>query len=283
MLSARDHELRSRGLGSSDVSAVVGENPYKTAHDVYLEKRGLVERSEGSAATWLGHELEPIIAKRYALETGVALRPGPGTMRHHEHEWVLASTDYEYIDGARIVECKYVGGSVMSHWTRDVDGIPPYVHMQAQWQMFARSIPRCDVIVLFGATAEFRIYELEVDEGIMAPLLTIARRFWFDHVLTAEPPPVDHTENAKRMLRTLYPISRKPLKPAPIECNEWFNRRLAAEPELERWQREYDLANNKLREAIGDAEGITGDFGIVTNKADKRGRRSLRVYPRRAS
>lgn len=281
MLSSEQVELRAHGLGSSDMSAVASENPYWDVHRVWLVKRGLLDTSEPTDATWLGHEMEPIVAKRYTIETGVELVDGPGTVAHPEHPWALATTDREYTDRSRIVECKWVGQRVAWHWTLEADGAPPYVLIQGQWQMFVRNIPRLDVAVIFGGTADFRIYELQRDEAMIGALLKIGERFWFDRVLAGTPPPVDETRSARHVLEALFPRHLAPLKPAPVEAEKWFELRQQAEARREEAQEEFDLASNKLRECIGDAAGIVGDWGRATWKADKRGVKSLRVYPRK--
>lgn len=280
MLTEEQQRIRSAGLGSSDISAVAGEHPYKNAHAVWLEKRGLVEPQEPTDATWLGDQMEPIIAARYAQEMGVRIVPGPGTVAHPEHPWALATTDYEHADGSRIVECKWVGQRPMAHWSMDADGAPPYVACQMSWQMFVRGINRADCAVIFGATAEFRIYEFTRDNGIIDAMFRIGQRFW-QRVLDGEPPPIDETEEARQTLLALYPTSYAPLKPAPPEAEHWFQEHEAADAEIERWTDRKKLAANKLREAIGDAVGIEGPWGKATWKSSKAGVRTLRTYPRK--
>lgn len=283
MLTAEQHETRRGGLGSSDISAIVGENPFKTPHDVWLDKRGLVEPSEETDATWLGHEMEPIIGKRYTRETGIELTAGPGTVKHAELPWALCTTDWESVIGDRIVECKWVGGRVDHHWTLEADGAPEYVQCQAQWQMGVRGMERADVAVIFGRTAEFRFYKFERDEKMIESLFAIGRRFWERHVLTGEPLPVDHTDSARKMLLAYYGKNKKLLRPATRQAEELFERCQAAADARAEAERLENLAKNQLCELIGDAEGFKGDFGSVTWKADKRGRRSLRFYPRKVA
>lgn len=277
MLTPEQIEQRRHGIGSSDVSAVVGQNPYRNAHDVWLEKRGLRDESEETDASWLGSQLEAVIALRYELETGTKLMMGPGTVAHAEHPWALATTDRERTDGARIVEAKWVGQRVAWHWTLDADGAPPYVHTQAQWQMWIRGIDNCDIAVIFGGTAEFRIYEFARNDRIISALAKLAGAFWHDHVLTGAPPPIDGSASAREVLRALFPRNWRPLATAPVEAAAWVARRAEAKRLVEQAEAEVDLASNKLIELIADADGIVGDFGVVTFRADKNGNRRLRV------
>ncbi len=279
-LSLEQLEIRTRGIGSSEIAALCGESPWRNAHDVWLEKLGLAEPFEGNDATWLGNELEPIIAKRYAQETGAEITHGPGTKLHPENPWALASTDYEWADRSRVVECKLVGIRAMHHWTMDADGAPTYVQLQAQWQCYVREIERADVAVIFGGTAEFRIYEFTRDNELISALVTIAKRFWETNILERVAPPIDGSESARATLSALYPSNRRPLLPAPPEAEQWFLRRAKAVEEGKAAEAEKDLATNKLIEMIGDADGIEGNFGVVTFKKTKAGRRAIRVWAR---
>ena len=51
------HEFRAGGIGSSDIAAIMGKSPYKTAADVYYEKCGLSEQFQ-TAAMKRGKEKE---------------------------------------------------------------------------------------------------------------------------------------------------------------------------------------------------------------------------------
>jgi len=142
-----------------------------------------------------------------------------------------------------------------------------------------RGKDRCDVAVIFGSTAEFRIYEFQRDNDMIDALRKLGGGFWHDNVLGAVAPAVDGSESARRTLNALYPSNRRPLEDAPPAAEEWFVRRQRACEQIEALETEKRLATNKLCELIGDADGIVGGWGRATWKADKRGQKSLRVYP----
>lgn len=280
-LTQEDREIRHAAIGSSEIAAIAGENPWANAHDVWLKKKGFVEdESSGSDATWLGHELEPIIARRWEREMGIALVPGGKTRRHPEHTWCVGTLDYQTEDASRIVECKYVGGRVANHWLMDADGAPPYYQIQVQWQMGLSGIHCADVAVIFGATAEFRIYRHAFDPGVFEALLGIGERFM--RLLDSDAyPAIDGSESARETLRAVYGSNRRPLAMAPPDAQVWFSRRLEADREIDRWESEKKLATNKLCEMVGDADGIEGEFGKFTWKARKDGVRVAKLYPRK--
>lgn len=56
-------DWRRRGIGGSDVSAIIGLSPFRTARDIYYDKLGIaaVEEDEGNwVAMEMGHLLEDI-------------------------------------------------------------------------------------------------------------------------------------------------------------------------------------------------------------------------------
>ena len=59
---------RRRGIGGSDVAAIMGISPFRTARDLYFDKRGIApfEDNEGNwVAMKMGHFLEDLVAKIY--------------------------------------------------------------------------------------------------------------------------------------------------------------------------------------------------------------------------
>ena len=60
-------DYRRRGIGGSDVSAIFGTSPFRTARDLYYDKLNIasVEDDEGNwVAMEMGHLLEPLVAIR---------------------------------------------------------------------------------------------------------------------------------------------------------------------------------------------------------------------------
>ena len=66
-------EERRKTLGASEIPAVAGVNPHRSALDVYLEKKGLSAPFAGNAFTEWGLRLEEPIAQKYAEVVGLEL------------------------------------------------------------------------------------------------------------------------------------------------------------------------------------------------------------------
>ncbi len=83
---------RATGLGSSDAPVIMGVSPWKTPHQLWEEKAGIVKREQtANWATDRGNRLEPIARARYELESDVEMPPA--TCKHYQYEFLLASMD----------------------------------------------------------------------------------------------------------------------------------------------------------------------------------------------
>ena len=69
--------MRRQGIGSSDITAILGVSPYAdhTPISVLMDKRGLVHRKpeDETPAMRLGHMLEDVAATMYVDDFGVEL------------------------------------------------------------------------------------------------------------------------------------------------------------------------------------------------------------------
>ena len=287
-LTAEQKARRKLGIGSSEIAAVCGLNPFKSPHAVWLAKRGLVDDDEETDSMWLGHALEGPLAERYAAESGVLVMRDGKTVHHRENNFALATPDYRASadgkirpwDTLPIVECKVVGWRMEHHWDDSrADGLPPYVEAQCQWQCGVTGASRFVVPVLFTSDARFRVFEGSADPDVFALLLDKASAFW-SLVQRGELPDPDATEACTIALAARYawkPTER--LDAGPAELEQLVRIRMAHVERAKASTVEAALAENMIRALIGDERaGFTGDGWKVTWKGDKNGRRSLRFW-----
>jgi len=255
-------------LGASEIGAVAGLNPWQSAHDVWLEKMQLVEHVD-NARTRIGDRFEAVVRDMYCEDQGCEVAHF-GTIVHSRFRWLSATPDSCVFGARRLLEVKIVGWRVAPHWGTAEDAIPDYYRSQVEQQMEVCDADSCDVAAVIGGT-DYRIYRIQRDRSLAARLIEIGQEFWERHVLTREPPPVDGTEGARRMLGVLYPKNRRPLAKASALAEDLV-RRLADLEVLETQRLEVE---NKLKAEIADQEGLVGDGWSVTYRADVRNRRRL--------
>lgn len=260
MLTPEQREQRRRGVGSSDIPAIVGVSPHAAPIDVYLDKLGLSEERV-TPETWCGDRAEAFIASLYVERSGSPLGHPDRTIGHDVHPWALATPDRFAHD--RIVEIKLVGAGMVHLWG---DAPPAHVLVQVQWQLEVCDVDRADVAALLGGT-DFRIYPVERDREMGADLLDVGRCFWEEHVLARNPPPMSG-EDARRLARMRYPLSMGDLLSATPEAEELRDRILRVKRHQKRVEDLRARLEARAMDMVGDAAGIKGCFSWTAPRTD---------------
>ena len=201
-LSAEQQARRRTGIGGSDAAAAIGLNPYYSAVELWMEKRGELPPFEGNEATKWGKLLEPAVRQEYAESTGRVVRLPPETLVHPKHTWVVCHPDGVTDDG-RLYEGKTA--RFPDGWGEPgTDQVPEQYLIQCQHSMLVTGLRVADLAVLIGGQ-DFRLYEIPADDGLQAAILDAETEFW-THVTRGTRPPVDlSSPGAVAVLRRLYP------------------------------------------------------------------------------
>lgn len=102
----------------------MGENPWKSADTLLLEKLGTHPTFRGNARTQLGSTLEPFARERYRTQTRVHVEPA--VLQHSQRRWQGACLDGINGAGTRVVEIK-CGEKVYAHVQEHREPPPYYV------------------------------------------------------------------------------------------------------------------------------------------------------------
>lgn len=167
------HEFRKNHVGSSDIAAIVGLDPYHTAHDVWLEKTGCkVANSTNPAMQW-GIDNEPNARDAFIKEIGEMVEPS--VLEGKEHTWMGASLDGITFDGTMIVEikCPLSYESVLKAQRGEIQ--KKYV-AQIQWQLMV-SGAEVAYLYLWHPNGTF-LKEIPADPVFQAMLLDAGKKFW---------------------------------------------------------------------------------------------------------
>jgi putative phage-type endonuclease len=272
-LDAMNTDKRRRGLGGTDIGAIVGLNPWKRPIDVYLEKLGLAAPQPDNENMWWGREMEPVMAKRYCVETGYSLHiPNLNDLPavHPLHPWYLGSPD-ALVESGGGVEFKTAGDGQRDNWgAPGTDQVPDAYHCQASWYMGLTGAAWWDVAVLFMARRrEFVIYRVPRDQELIDALITAGEAFWHDCILAQVPPPPDDSPAYGNYLKQKYPWETLDLLPADNELNLLAGQYRTIRNRLADLESEKAHLENRLKSVIGDHTGLQGDGWKITWKANK--------------
>lgn len=214
---------RLKGIGASEAAAVLGVHPYRSALDVYAEKRGVAPAvdDEGNDAMEAGNRLEPVLARWYADRTGLkVIDPGARAIA-----WIdgspngrpIFATPDRYIEDPRdlkrgrgVLELKTVNAYARDEW---FDGEPPvWTQVQLQHQMLVTRCTWGASCVLIGGQGFRWSTPIAASPEFQKTLVERELAFWRMVRDGIEPAP-DHVNDARAA--TPAPAGQRRGRPAP--------------------------------------------------------------------
>lgn len=198
-------ELRTTGIGGSDVGAIMGMNKYASPLTIYLSKKN-VEGFKGNAATEWGHILEDPIRKKAAEELGIEIISVPGMYTSNDIPYMNANIDglchaeNQVTIGGETVEG--LGGFEIKTSSRgegfSEDEIPDSYYCQVQHYMAVTNLTWFVLTAFFLNTKSVRHYVIRRnDDFIYSNLIPAEKDFWEKYVmanLAPEPLGIDSEE-----------------------------------------------------------------------------------------
>lgn len=255
---------RRSGIGGSDVPAVLGISPFATPLDVWRDKVLGPDDFDSPRMRW-GRLLEPLVRSEAAAALGLQVE-GPSTFKQ---DWRIGHVDGIVRDpelGDAVLECKT--GERSEDWGAEgTDDIPDHYQAQVQWYLGLTGLRRAIVATLFGGS-DFRLYNVQRDDGVIERIGVVAEQFWRVHVLTETPPVPVNLEDCKKRWRAEIVGKSKPAAPVL----EILERREARRLQIRALQDEGERDDVLLRCYMEDAEALVDDRGspLFTLKVQRR-------------
>lgn len=116
---------RRRGIGGSDVAAILGISPFRTARDLYYDKLNIAPALDDDSnwvALKMGHLLEDLVAEVFHRKTGYPIFQIKKMFAHPVYRFMQADVDYFVTleDGSTaILEIKTTNYNAKDHWWRE--------------------------------------------------------------------------------------------------------------------------------------------------------------------
>ena len=173
------HAQRAKGIGGSDVGAIMGCSPFSTREEIFCLKTGqaMPEARQNSGALFRGSAWEPYIARMFAKKNPeIKLVHCKDSWQNDVREHHLANLDgllFENgsLNPTAILEIKT--SSVAKSWE---DGVPPYYRLQTLWYMSAFGIMKAIVVVLIN-DKEYLQFEVVPEPGEIEEMHTAVDAF----------------------------------------------------------------------------------------------------------
>ena len=261
--ATREEWLAARRLGvtGTDISAILGANPWTTPLDVWLEKTGRGTAVRMNDAMRRGTDLEPTIVKwahrhleeAYGGRWLIEYYDLPQLVAHPDRPLLLGSMDAlaHSKDGTWLIEAKTGKHAEL------LSEVPPHYVAQAQWYLGVTGLDR-GLLAAFAAMDE-GYHPLDADPEWFAAATGYAEAWWQRHVVADEPPPADPDRDAAAIaaMRTPDPELAAELDPGvAMELLRAHAARKAADEA-------YKAAEAAVKAALGDATTATLDGSIV--------------------
>ncbi|MCM3324269.1 YqaJ viral recombinase family nuclease [Cytobacillus kochii] len=193
---------RSKGIGGSDASIILGLNKYKTAFELWLEKTGQVELTEiSSEAAYWGNEMEEVVAKEFEKRTEKKVRRRNYMFSHPDYYFIKANIDREVMKESALLECKTASAYLKAEW--EGDEIPAAYLVQVQHYLAVTGKEKAYIAVLIGGN-HFTWKEIERDDELIQMIIDAEVNFWEKHVLGFVPPELDGSSAAEQYLKEKY-------------------------------------------------------------------------------
>jgi putative phage-type endonuclease len=222
------HEAR-KGLGGSDIAAVMDKNPYKSAFTLYAEKTGLIDGNiEPSMPMQMGTAFEPVIRDLFVKNNSEWLKVHEtGTWASVEEPRSVANPDgiIEWDDGSLgVLEIKFS----RMYW----DKLPEHYNLQVQHYLSVLGLKRGVVVAVAGG--DWKEFDVVRDDSLVEAMKRRLEAF-YGLLDTNTAPDYDGSESTYETVRELS----EGLQEGDIELGSLWANLLQAKSESEYWETQF--------------------------------------------
>jgi len=252
--SAEWHELRSRGIGGSEIGTIMGYNPWESAFALWAKRTGQIPDPplEGWSIRF-GRAFELPVLELWAEEHPEYEVFLTGTWQHPEYEFMLANPDavakHRETGKWIVVEIKTSRGS----WGET----PPHYAAQVLHYMTVLNLERSVVVAVAGWNYEERW--VDFDDFEADAQLAAASRFW-NHLQNVEKPEWDGSKATYEAVRYMHPD----IENDEVDLEEFGQVLLSASENF----RKSETALNEIKSVVLDRMG-TAKYGYVMRDGKK--------------
>ena len=257
---------RRKHIGSSDMAAVLGVDPWRTPFDVWAEKTGRLLDEKPTAAMERGNRYESGVLDFAEAELGALVRNvhcvRPGTA-------LASNVDGVLVDTGEPVEAKT--STMMDQWgPAGTDQVPEQYIVQCHVHMLCREVPGpdaavkllgevegCHLAVFLGGREE-RLYRIPLNNDLSRIIVDEAAKFWTCVERDTPPAGAVGTPHVLKLMR------REPEKIVSIDpaiVRTWLDAKAALKAAGEHEEQ----AKAAVLTAMGNGEAaLCGDLGALT-------------------
>lgn len=249
---------RKTGITGTDIVAICGLNPYKSAYDVYLEKTTPIQEKPDNVYMKMGRKLEAVICELYEEESGKTLTEcEPRLIRYSKNPICIGSPD-RYIETDGVFEAKST--------QKKIEILPEMYFVQNTWYV-GISQRKYGVVGILERGLNFQSFTNKLDVELFEMLVEKANVFWNENILAKVPPPAQNSEDVLKIYNKH--TAGKTLEVTSIAYDSVEKLR-EVKQKLAIFTEEKTKIEESLKMLMLDAEGLTfGGELLLTWKASK--------------
>lgn len=256
-------QYRTQGIGGSDVSIIAGVNPFKSIHQLWLEKTGQIKPEETeSEYAHFGTLLEPLVRKEFTARTGIKVRSKNMLLQSSEYPFMYANLDGVIYENGELMifEAKTASAYKQEVWE---NGIPLEYLLQIQHYMAVTGAKKTYIAALVGGN-HFFWHEVMRDEELIEKIIAMEKYFWEHHVIGGIEPVPDGSDATTAYLNEKFAVSNGLTVELPEEvlpiCADYEN----LSQKIKELETAKNAAGNQIKNYMKEYEvGIAGDRKII--------------------
>jgi putative phage-type endonuclease len=252
---------RRKYIGGSDIAAILGISPWKTAVDLWIDKTTPPrEDSHNWQAKARGTRMEPYILDMVRSEYGLRITAANQRYKDEVRPYFACEVDAETLTltgPPQNIEIKTVHPFKSREWGEvDTDSVPLHYLAQVQWGLGITGREVCHVFALIGD--DLRHYPITRDEETIVALREKADEFWLKYVVPGLRPPLDYADSRTlETLKRLFPGTDGTAIEATVMHEHWRAVMTTAQDMVKKYEGVVDGARAHILAEMGSAARLT--------------------------
>lgn len=264
-------EERNKGIGGSDVAAILGYSKWESAYSLWCKKTGRIQDSTTSSAMEWGNRLEDVVIDKFADEhPEYELLRNVGSWANNLRPWQKANPDALYMHDGELCLLEIKTAQYEDDWKTGTPGeytIPNHYFTQVQWYLQALGLKRGTLAVLFHGNLyvelTFSSNQFEQDVNLQD-----CAHFW-ELVQNDIKPEWDGSDVTVEAVRKQHPDIDAD---ASVELMELATEYMIADKQVREYQATLNAAKAQILDIMGNAKyGTQGGEVVFVRSARGQG------------
>lgn len=252
---------RKKGIGGSDVGAIMGTNEYRSPLQVYKDKVENQTCNTDNIFTRKGKDLEALIRENYVKpelqKQGYNVFPGTVMFINKRFPWIRANIDAMAIPDFGStkdnigIEIKWVSDWGSTKWDSEdsMYGIPPSYYDQVQTYMAVLGLKLFIVCAMFDTDWKCKFYKIHRDDNRIEQIIAKTKAF-YDYNMQMKIPPRYSAELDKEIIKKEISEAKEQEDPVSLILDDSLNEDISRYKYLSQQAKLLSDEANKVKDVI---------------------------------